>query len=317
VHDFFSHPDFNQHVIVRGTDRFHVVSEIAKRFDPRENVETFEFDPFDLSESFLLSNALETGQRMSVFSNLINKHIDVTIINVDIPEPVLLMDISLFQLLYPPNHSIDALLFKLSNKEANKIDLYLKKKQPKMELLSLKEDQLQQSNWVSSLTYNLKFLAFISVIVSTCLMIQFFRFLGKQREPQFEQLYKLGISQKKIKQLFVVEVGIIAAITTILALIVAKLIAQLSLGTFNQLITMFYFRLSATQIYYHWSIIVKTILASTIAFGVSYFSYFYGKKFGLFLPTVIKISVISIGVVMMGLLIIFSFPERLLVVVRL
>ncbi len=313
--DFFSHPDVDKHIIVRGTDRFHVFSEIAKSFTDDEEIETFDFDPFDLSETFLIINSIETGVTLNIFSNLINQSIDVTSIKLDIPEPVLLMDISLFQKLYPPNDSLGAFLFKIDSQKASKISTYLQIEYPDLELLSLKKEQLQQSNWVSSLTYNLKFLAFISLIVSTCLMIQFFRFLGKQREPQFDQLFKLGISKSTIKQLFLIEIGVISLITTILALIFSKVLAQLSLGTFNQLITMFYFRLSATQIHYHWLIILKTFLASITAFSVAYLSYFHGKGFGKNISKVILISLTSILFIFIGLGIIFYYPQRLIVVI--
>ena len=55
-------------------------------------------------------------------------------------------------------------------------------------------------------------------------------------------------------------------------------IAKLSLATFNQVITMFYFKLNATNIMLHWSIIAKTIIATTVAFGVAYISFFMANR---------------------------------------
>ena len=312
VNDFFLNPEVNQHVIVRGTDRFEVFSEISKNLITDTDVTDFDFKPFDLSESYLIIDGIETGTRLTLQSSLVNAPINVTCINLEIPEPVLLMDIAQFQTLYPPHQSIGALLLKISNKEAKTLKDDLQQSFADVELLSIKNEQQQQSSWVSSLTYNLAFLAFISLIVATCLMIQFFRFLGKEREVQFNQLYKLGVSKTRIRQLFFIEIGIIALLTTLSALLFAKFLAQISLSTFNQLITMFYFRLNATQIMYTPMIVLKTSLASTIAFIVAYISFFYAKSFGKRLKTVIQISLISLIAITLGILTVFYTAERLL-----
>ncbi len=313
-HDYFEHPNINQHVIVRGTDRFEVFRELAKSIVNENDVDLIEFRPFDLSEAFLVINSIETGQKLTIQSTLINRPINVMTVKADIPDPVLLMDIAQFQSLYPPMNTLSGLLFKLTDSEAQDILNYITTHSLDLNLMSIKTEQLQQSKWVSSLTYNLKFLAFISLIVSTCLMIQFFRFLGKQREPQFDQLFKLGISERRIKQLFFIEIGIISVVTTALALIFAKFISQLSLGTFNQLISLFYFQLNATDIYYSGLIIIKACAATAVAFTVAYFSYFYGKQFGKHLPSVIRISLLSIVFIFLGLALIFYYPERIIVV---
>ena len=313
-HDYFVHPKIDQHVIVRGTDRFEVFRELSKTLVNEDDVELIEFKPFDLSEAFLVINSIETGQTLTIQSTLMNRSINVICINADIPDPVLLMDIAQFQSFYPPEKTLSGLLFKLTDAQAQDIENYITENSLNLNLMSIKTEQLQQSKWVSSLTYNLKFLAFISLIVSTCLMIQFFRFLGKQREPQFDQLYKLGISERRIKQLFFIEIGIISIVTTILALFFAKFISQLSLGTFNQLISLFYFQLNATDIYYNSLIIFKACGATLVAFSVAYFSYFYGKKFGNHLPSVIRISLFSVCFILIGLGLIFYYPERIVVV---
>ena len=250
---------------------------------------------------------IESGTTLMLQSSLVNQPIPVTCIELDIPEPVLLMDIAQFQTLYPPSQTISALLLKMDNDEAARVDQLLNDQFQQFELLSLKNEQQQQSSWVSSLTYNLAFLAFISLIVSTCLMIQFFRFLGKEREAQFDQLYKLGISKTRIRQLFTSEIGIIAILTTISALIFAKFLAQISLNTFNQLITMFYFRLNASEISYNLAILFKTCCASFVAFSVAYISFFYAKSFGKYIRTVIQISLYSLIAIGVGLIVVFLF----------
>ncbi|MEK9726786.1 MAG: FtsX-like permease family protein [Candidatus Margulisiibacteriota bacterium] len=312
VNDFFLNPEVNQHVIVRGTDRFQVFSEISANLITETDLGDIDFDPFDLSEAYLIIKGISTGTRLTLQSSLANKPIGVTCINVDIPEPVLLMDIAQFQTLYPPQQSIGALLLKLSNSQEEILKKDLKQTFPDIELLSIENEQQQQSSWVSSLTYNLAFLAFISLIVATCLMIQFFRFLGKEREIQFNQLYKLGISKTRIRQVFFIEIGIIAILTTLSALVFAKFLAQISLNTFNQLITMFYFRLNATQILYTPTIILKASLASTIAFIIAYVSFFYAKSFGKHLKTVIQISLVSLIAIAVGIITVFYTAKRVL-----
>ncbi len=315
VNDFFLNPQVNQHVIVRGTDRFHVFSEISASLVDQDEIQTIDFNPFNLAESYLIINGIETGTKLALQSSLVNQPIPVTCIELDIPEPVLLMDIAQFQTLYPPTESISALLLKINKETELQIEQLLKNDFQSFDLLSLKNEQQQQSSWVSSLTYNLAFLAFISLIVSTCLMIQFFRFLGKEREAQFDQLYKLGISKQRIRKLFFTEIGIIAILTTISALIFAKFLAQISLNMFNQLITMFYFRLNATEITYTPAILIKTSIASIIAFAVAYVSFFYAKSFGKHLKTVIKISLTSVLAVGFGLIFVFLSSERILLVI--
>ena len=72
-----------------------------------------------------------------------------------------------------------------------------------------------------------------------------------------------------------IEMLLISIGTVVLALTAATGIAKLSLTTFNQVITMFYFKLNATNIMLHWSIIAKTIIATTVAFGVAYTLVFF------------------------------------------
>ena len=102
-------------------------------------------------------------------------------------------------------------------------------------------------------------------------MIQFFSISCKTEntEQMFDQLFQLGVSLRVIKQLFVLEIGIIAMVTNVSALL-GTLIAQYSLNIFNQMVAMFYFNLSGADIMLHWSIILKSIIASAGSFSVAY-----------------------------------------------
>ena len=124
----------------------------------------------------------------------------VTCIELDLPDARLLMDIAQFQRIYPPSNGIDALMIKTTPKAANALERTLTTNLPGIKLISLADEQNQQSQWVRSLTYNLKkFLALISLIVSTCLMIQFFRFLGKKSANlYFRRCFNLGLINKPL-----------------------------------------------------------------------------------------------------------------------
>ena len=110
----------------------------------------------------------------------------------------------------------------------------------------------------------------------------------------FDQLFQLGVSLRVIKRLFVLEIGIIAMVTNVSALLLGTLIAQYSLNIFNQMVAMFYFNLSGADIMLHWSIILKSIIASAGSFSVAYISYFYGKGSGHQRLTMARIGLIGL-----------------------
>ena len=314
AYDYIDHPLIASDVIVRGTDRFQVTSLLSAQTIKDQNAKDFNISPFDLNETFLISSSCTSGTKITVVSSLMQKQFSTTCIQFDVAQPVLLMDIALFQSLYSSNHTVDSLLYLFTNTQEKEALSVLSKAFLDVSLISLKTEQEQQSKWVHSLTYNLKFLAFISLIVSTCLMIQFFRFLAKQRAPMFRQLFQLGISSRVIKQLFIAEIGIIAVFTNGMAMALAYFIATFSLDLFNQIVTMFYFKLTSTSLILHWSIIGKAIIASAASFFVAYISYFYGKAFGHNIQQIIRIGFLSLLFICLGIGIIFYFPHRWLVI---
>ena len=128
----------------------------------------------------------------------------------------------------------------------------------------------------------------------------------------FDQLFQLGVSLRVIKRLFVLEIGIIAMVTNVSALLLGTLIAQYSLNIFNQMVAMFYFNLSGADIMLHWSIILKSIIASAGSFSVAYISYFYGKG---------RASTLDHGsnwidrlLVVTGLIFLFKYPVQWVVI---
>tara|TARA_B100001121_G_scaffold95670_1_gene84613 strand:+ start:18780 stop:21227 length:2448 start_codon:yes stop_codon:yes gene_type:complete len=314
IYDYFNHPDIQSDVLVRGTDRFQLTAILSDTYLNNEKTTEIDISPFDLNETFLISKSCKTGSKITMISHLIQKPIQAICIQFDISQPVLLMDIALFQSLYSTNNSVDSMLFSLTQSEASQVKSILENQLTNFSLIALKKEQEQQSKWVNSLTYNLKFLAFISLIVSTCLMIQFFRFLAKQRAFMFTQLFQLGVSTRIIKKIFIAEVGIIALFSNVSALIIAYFIAIYSLDLFNQIITMFYFKLSSTKLVMHWSIILKSILASFGSFVFAYIGYFYGKAFGHHIRPIIKIGFVSLFFISFGIGTIFYYPSRWLVI---
>ena len=139
-------------------------------------------------------------------------------------------------------------------------------------------------------------------------MIQFFRFLAKQRAPMFDQLFQLGINETVIKRLFILEVGIIAIVTNGSALLLGALIAKNSLDVFNQMVSMFYFNVTGEDILFHWSIVLKAVIASLGSFSVAYVSYFYGKGIGHQPFRMIQIGLGGSVLVMIGLCIMLQYP---------
>jgi putative ABC transport system permease protein len=311
TYDYVNHPNIASDILVRGVDRFKLAPLISN-IDVA-NASGIDISPFDLNETFLISATCDTGSKITLKSHLIQKDIPTICIQSNVNQPVLLMDIALFQTLYSTNHSVDSLLYSLSETELPQIEAVLRNDFKHLQLMSFSEEQSQQSQWVDSLTYNLKFLAFISLIVSTCLMIQFFRFLSKQRTRMFEQLYQLGVSSRTIKTLFIQEVGIIAIITNIISLALGYIIATFSLDLFNQIITMFYFKLSSTQLMLHWSIILKAIIASLASFLVATISYFYGKTLGHRLVPMAWMGYGSCSIIAISLGTLLAYPHRWLV----
>ncbi|MGC6366699.1 MAG: ABC transporter permease [Candidatus Marinamargulisbacteria bacterium] len=313
VFDVISQNDKVTPVIITGADQFSIIRELAKQ-TPVNRDELPSIDLLDLNTTILVTKTCTTTTKQ-IPIRLNNQSLMVTCIELDLPDARLLMDIAQFQRIYPPSNGIDALMIKTTPKDANALERTLATNLPGIKLISLADEQNQQSQWVRSLTYNLKFLALISLIVSTCLMIQFFRFLGKERQPLFSTLFQLGVNQQTIKQLFMIEMLLISIGTVVLALTAATGIAKLSLTTFNQVITMFYFKLNATNVMLHWSIIVKTIIATTVAFGVAYISFFYGQSFGNSNKQVRRVGLVSAIAVPYGLLLITKIPTPITVII--
>lgn len=309
VHDMLD--DGHGHVFrsrVRGIDRFQLTRRLSQLLLSSTEQPNIEFDPFDLNQAFLVASFCDNGKKQMVSTQRSAQKIQVMCIKINIVEPLVLMDIALFHAIYSKHNAVDSLLFDVSDSEARAMAVLLNEKFPMVSLVSLKEEQGKYGKWVNSLTYNLKFLAFISLIVSTCLMIQFFRFLAKQRAPMFDQLFQLGINETVIKRLFILEVGIIAIVTNGSALLLGALIAKNSLDVFNQMVSMFYFNVTGEDILFHWSIVLKAVIASLGSFSVAYVSYFYGKGIGHQPFRMIQIGLGGSVLVMIGLCIMLQYP---------
>ena len=174
VHDMLDDGDIEVQMLVRGVDRFHLTSRLSKSLLTASDQPDINIDPFNLNEAFLISSFCETGTQKIMKTQRSDQRIRSICIKMNIAEPIVLMDIALFQSVYSTEHVVDSLLYDASHSDAKAMATLLEEKFHLFSLVSLKDEQGKYGKWVNSLTYNLKFLAFISLIVSTCLMIQFF-----------------------------------------------------------------------------------------------------------------------------------------------
>ncbi|MEK9657280.1 MAG: ABC transporter permease [bacterium] len=190
---------------------------------------------------------------------------DVDVIQVPIKTkgmPVALMDIALYQQYYNTVGYVKEMGIVCEDTDRRLLSTQLAKIDPNLHIRSAAQTTNKQLNWTHSLTYNLKFLALIALIVSISLCMQCFSFIHYKRRNLYKTFTLLGATPFMMVRARILELIFLSIICTILGLAFSLMIASYSLGIFNQLIQTFYFYMDAQQI-------ILTPLLIIKAFGVS------------------------------------------------
>ena len=234
-------------------------------------INTLEGNPFDLSNAYYCSADTETGSA-KVKSFMADRDINVVKVLVNgLSTPVLVMDISQFQALYQPHNMVDAVILDKSV-DTTALSQHLSKNYPSLKILSRQSELSEKSKWTNSLKYNLKFLALIAMIVSTSLLVQFFRFIGYQRLEQVDTLFKLGVSKVRLAKVIAVECVCIAVVVLCTATLSGWAIATAGLSLFNHTISTFYLQLSSSALVVTPVLFIKMVIVVVVALLLSYFS---------------------------------------------
>ena len=151
-------------VIVKGLDVFNV--PITMISEERLDIKSAYFIGPDYDKSYnghyKLANAKSSLKINFIKTDLLNSS-------------ELVMDISLYQYLYAPHDHSEIIYLDLKKNSQLELNSFLTGNFPNLVLSKISEEK-RSKNMVSSLEYNLRFLALLSLLVSTCLCIQFFRF---------------------------------------------------------------------------------------------------------------------------------------------
>ena len=119
-----------------------------------------------------------------------------------------------------------------------------------------------------SFSVNLIFLSTFAILVSLFISYQFFNFTSASRNKLYQKLLALGMQQKRLLLIIIIEIGLIFLVSFMLSLFFGSTLAKLSLGAVKQTISLLYFPINPSDI-----IISKNTLL--IAFIIGFFSYLF------------------------------------------
>ncbi|WP_429101845.1 FtsX-like permease family protein [Aeromonas rivipollensis] len=150
-------------------------------------------------------------------------------------ERLLVTDIGLAQPLLGKAGRLDRIVFKLSDEEANALQMALQTYYPHQPLwLEPISPALDASQLGDALALNLSALSLLAMAVGLFLVFNAQRFVQSVRRPQLAQLIILGMPPSRVLRYLALELLILATIGTLLGLLLGSLLALALMGQLTQ-----------------------------------------------------------------------------------
>ena len=163
-------------------------------------------------------------------------------------ENMLFLDLVVFYEIIPNAKSLSEVDVSVPNDNVTDLNYFLAEKYPNIYSLEPTQHAKSVKQLSDSFSVNLIFLSSFAILVSILISYQFFNFISVSRQKTYEKCLAIGMTQRQLIGVIILEMGIIFMVSYAMAIIIGAYLGKVSLFAIRETISLLYYPINPSDI---------------------------------------------------------------------